>query len=442
MNLFQKVLVLSCLCTLACRPSAARATVKAATANGRAGERLQMVIILSRHGVRSPTWTQAKLDSYSALSWPKWIVPPGDLTSRGYELIKLFGKFDRASLAGTGMVAARGCADTAKTYIWADTNQRTMESGRALAEGFFPECPPPVHGLTDDENDPLFHPNVDRTRLPDIQPLIAQLRTKEREQNAAQQRELLTEMQRVLLACDPEIPCVPARTPSLPLLGAPSVVVQGRNDHIVDVQGSLAQAASFAEDFLLEYADGMPMEQVGWGKVDESRVRRFLVLHSDYFDLMHRTPELARLEASNLLNHILLTLDQTVSGKSVPGAIGEPGEKIVILVGHDTNLAAIASLLHLTWTADGRTDDTPPGAELQFLVFKDRHGRFSIQLSYDVQTLRQMREAAPLSLQNPPAQVKLVIPSCSSTSGLCQWEKFRRAAASALDSSGVVSSPR
>lgn len=438
MNNFLKVLRACCLCVLSCHLSIAQ-EAKAAAASGNAGERLQMVIILSRHGVRSPTWTDARLNSYSALPWPKWSVPPGNLTSRGYELVRLFGNFDRMSLARTGIMTAHGCADATKTYVWADTDQRTMESARALAQGFFPECPPPVHGLAVDEDDPLFHLNGNGTKLPDIQPLIAQLQAKVQEQSTAQQRELLAGMQHVLLGCAAEVLCAPAHAPLLPF-DAPVTIVKGREDHIVDVKGQLAQAASFAEDFLLEYADGMPMEQVGWGKVDEPRIKKFLALHSDYFNLMYRTPQLARLNASNLLDHILLTLDQAVTGQPVAGAIGKPGDKVVILMGHDTNLAAVASLLNLTWIADGRTNDTPPGAELRFLLFRDQHGRFRIQLNYAVQTLRQMREITPLNLRNPPVQVQLVLPSCFSTNGLCSWEKFSSGAASAIDPAWVVSS--
>ena len=52
---------------------------------------LQMVVILSRHGVRSPLSAGADLDKFSAAPWPKWEVAPGILTAHGYELMKIFG---------------------------------------------------------------------------------------------------------------------------------------------------------------------------------------------------------------------------------------------------------------------------------------------------------------------------------------------------------------
>ncbi len=40
------------------------------------------------------------------------------------------------------------------------------------------------------------------------------------------------------------------------------------------------------------------------------------------------------------------------------GAPGAPGDRALVLVGHDANLANIAGSLNLTWIVDGRRDDT------------------------------------------------------------------------------------
>jgi hypothetical protein len=48
---------------------------------------------------------------------------------------------------------------------------------------------------------------------------------------------------------------------------------------------------------MLEYPGGMPMSQVGWGKVDGPQLRKFLALHTEYFEQTHRSPAQARLEA-------------------------------------------------------------------------------------------------------------------------------------------------
>src|SRR5271165_7113429 len=95
--------------------------------------RLKYVVIVNRHGVRSPTWDAARLNQYSAQPWPDWGVPPGDLTPHGRKLVGILGSYYREWLAGEHFLNRNGCGDANRIYIWADTDQRTLETGRALA---------------------------------------------------------------------------------------------------------------------------------------------------------------------------------------------------------------------------------------------------------------------------------------------------------------------
>src|SRR5262245_27553609 len=100
----------------------------------KAESRLKYAIIVSRHGVRSPTWTLERLNEYSADPWPEWGVPPGNLTAHGRTLMKIMGGFYRDYFASKGLLGRPNCDDAGRSYFWADTDQRTLESGRALAE--------------------------------------------------------------------------------------------------------------------------------------------------------------------------------------------------------------------------------------------------------------------------------------------------------------------
>jgi 4-phytase / acid phosphatase len=276
--------MLICFTALVWAPSVAQ-TGRTTAANGQSGDHLKMVVILSRHGVRSPTWTQARLNAYSAQPWPDWTVSPGLLTSRGFELVKLFGRYDRAALAQTGLIGATGCVDAAQTYIWADTDQRTMESGRALTEGMFPCCAPTVHSLPAAQIDPLFHSAAAGVRPAQLSAAAAGSEAKAKPRHDAERDELLAEMEDVLRGCPPKISCTPAHVPAQLLDDSP-VTGRASDGRSADFEGARAAASSFAEDFLLEYAEGMPASQIGWGHVDEQQLRRFLSLHSDYFDVI------------------------------------------------------------------------------------------------------------------------------------------------------------
>jgi 4-phytase/acid phosphatase len=351
--------------------------------------------------------------------------------------MKRFGSFDRASFAEAGLEAASGCVDAAATYIWADSEQRTIESGRALAEGLFPACPPSVHHLDAGANDPLFHPAAAGSGRASSDAAVLQSQEALPNQPNARQDELLVEMQRVLLGCLPSVACTPAHPAETPLTVGSAGALRGKGNHAADSDSPLAQASSFAEDFLLEYGEGLPENQVGWGQVDEPQLRRFLALHSDYFDLMHRTPLRARAEASNMLFHIVCTLEQGVKQEPVAGAVGPAASKVVIIAGHDTNIAGTAALLGLHWTLDGRRDDTPPGTELAFELLQNNRGEWSVRVTVAMQTLHQLREMQDLTLAAPPARETLTIEGCGADGALCSWEDFRRIAESATDKASI-----
>lgn len=426
-----KTLLLAFLCVLAWNAlNAQTATGKRSGAGNQ--DKLKLVVVVSRHGVRSPTWTLDRLNTYSSKPWPAWSVPPGYLTAHGFELMKLFGAYDRVSLAKAGLFASQGCSAASDTYIWADTDQRTLESGKALAAGLFPDCVIPVHSLGEGENDPLFHAPAPAIDTAEADRVFAEFSNRVAAVQASQYSGLLTQMNRVLLGCDPDADCTPARLPEAPLMEGKNGAVRGKGDHIVTLQGPLAQASSFAEDFQLEYTEGMPLQSVGWGKVNEAQVIKFITLHSIYFDLMHRTPSLARMEASNMLNTIARTLQQGVEGKAVAGAIGAPGNKLVLLVGHDTNIGPISALLGLNWNLDGRVDDIAPGTELAFELWQTPQGAYRVKVTVTMQTLRQMHEAQALTPANPPARQVVILPACGGGTSACSWDEFRKVVDAAI----------
>ena len=360
---------------------------------------------------------------------------------RGHQLMKQFGSFDRLSIAEAGLFTPGGCADAGETYIWPDSDQRTIESGQALAEGLFPGCALPLHGQPEGENDPLFHPAANGVKPAEADAAFDELTTRVKQSVDIRRDHLIDEMNHVLLSCAPRIGCTPAHAPEMQLLSAPPATVRGKGDHMVDLQGPLAQASTFAEDFLLEYADGMPMEQVGWGKVDTAELGRLLALHSDYFELMHRTPAISRVEASNMLFHIARTLEQHVAGKPVAGAIGPVESKLVMLVGHDTNLAGIGALLGVHWTLDGRDDDTPPGTELAFEVWQDAQGAYTVRVTVAMQTLKQLRAMSELTRSAPPARESLTLPGCTAAEQGCTWNDFQKNVDRVVDQNNVFPMP-
>ena len=394
-------------------------------------EKLKFVVMVSRHGVRSPTGKPGQLNQYSAQPWPTWSVPPGYLTEHGAHLMTLFGAFDREQLVAEGLLAASGCSDAEHIKIVADSDQRTRETGKALAAGLAPDCTVVVSALAEGTPDPLFHSLEAGAGHPDK--LLATTAVAGRIGNnpaglSEAYRPQLETLQQVLNACNPGASCVSTGAAPQSIFDIQSSIAPGKDDHLVELHTPLSVASTMTENLLLEYTEGMEVANVGWGQVDIRKLRGLLQLHTANEDITHRTPYIARIESANLLSHILQSMDQETAGRSVTGALSKPGDRLLIVVGHDTNIANISGALGLSWLIDGRRDDTPPGGALVFELWKrDDTGEYLVRTFYQAQTLDQMRNATPLSMQSPPERVPVFVPGCSRSDGSCTWKAFQEA---------------
>jgi 4-phytase/acid phosphatase len=204
------------------------ATLLAQAAPG-VSARPEFVVILTRHGVRAPTWTTERLNQYSVEAWPNWGVPPGYLTPHGRVLMQLFGAYYRAYFAQQGLLRASGCEDAEHLFLWADTDQRTIDSGRELAAGMFPGCSPKVGSLPQGTDDPLFSPLAFPIGHPDRSLAVASVLGRIGGDPGAlldAYQPALETMQQVLLGCTPGPNCPPVgKGVTQPLLGTPEAVV-------------------------------------------------------------------------------------------------------------------------------------------------------------------------------------------------------------------------
>jgi 4-phytase/acid phosphatase len=356
----------------------------------------------------------------------------------------LFGNYYRSYFAQQGLLSATGCTDAAHVSFYSDSDQRTVETGKSLASGMFPGCTTSEqseqHVLAEGTPDPLFHSLSAGVGQPDHDRAAAAIAGRIGENPSGLSdayRTQLEALQRILLGCPAASPCPqPDHTAPKLLLTTPTSLGSAGGDHLAELRGPLTLASTITENFLLEYVNGLPTDQVAWGRVDLATLKQLMDLHSAASDLTRRTTYMATIQASNVLAHILDTLQQAAAGKAVAGALGKMTDRAVILTGHDTNLSNIAGMLNLNWLIDGRRDDTPPGGALVFEL-RQRAGSTEDEVSvyYTAQTLEQMRNATPLTLNEPPAVARVFVPGCSkATSGFpCDWKDFVLTLRSAID---------
>jgi 4-phytase/acid phosphatase len=375
------------------------------------GDELKLVIILTRHGVRSPLQTQAKLAPYAAQPWPTWEVPPGIQTPRGNELIALMGDYYRARFQKDGLLTGDPAIDGPLVYFRADNDQRTKATTAIIGKALVSTGEPDVHALPEGTKDPLFRPFQAKVGTPNLELASAAI--------LGRVGGDLTNLDRAYAAQFAELNTVlfgPTANPGQVYIAAgEGSVSAGTGTNLTTLKGPIRVAEECVDSFILQYADNKPMSEVGWGRVDTKTLTDLLTLHELFFDLADRTFYSSQVEGSNLASHIVDTLEQGAQADVVPGAIGPAGEKILVLGGHDSNIAAIGGLFGMNWVIAGsQLNPTLPGSALLFELWKrgDAPGTYYVRTSYVSQTLEQMRAATPLTLDNPPARSPISIPGC------------------------------
>ncbi|MBO9740487.1 histidine-type phosphatase [Xanthomonas axonopodis pv. begoniae] len=322
------------LCLPMAKPVAAKETA-AATAH------LRLSIVLVRHGIRVPTQPGSELDRYSAQPWPHWPVAAGQLTPHGRAGMQALGARYRALLAQPLGLPARGCAGTEQIVAIADSTARNHASAQALLQGMAPDCAVHYQALPEGERNALF----DGGKAP-APPVRLEAET----------RAQLAHLQAVLSGCQHGRCVVP---PPDSLLYDPAT-----RDGSPAAASTLKLAGGLAEDLMLEDVEGFDAAQLGWGRMDRAAVGQLITLHNASFAQSKRPLPAARAAASNLLAHLLATVQAAVGQAPSVAVLAPPSTRLLVLVGHDTNLATLGGLLGVDWHRSDRPDDYPPGGAL------------------------------------------------------------------------------
>jgi 4-phytase / acid phosphatase len=382
---------------------------------------LRMVIVLSRHGVRSPTHPD-ELHAYARQPWPAWEVRPGELTPRGAMLMQQFGSAYRRWYGAALGLAAGGCPQNGSVFVWADVDQRTRASGDAILRGFAPGCGITV-GHASGDPDTLFDPLPGVGVVNKIESSASVLGAVGGGFNGLTQAygANFTTLEQIL-GCN-GVNCKQVSA-------VPTTIANDGDGGLATLSGGLDMAADVGENLLLEYTDGHP--EVGWGRADHSRLLQLLQLHVLAKRLEHNRYA-ARAHSSNITAHILQTLEEGATGRGVAGTRVPAQTRFVFISGHDTQLAELSALLRLSWLVKGdQLNDTPPGSALIFELHQSTSGAAFVRTFFAAQQLDAMRAGDGRN----PAKVAVYLPGCPSFD--CPFATFSRIVRSAIDPAFVT----
>jgi 4-phytase/acid phosphatase len=385
------------------------APANAASSGGPTGDlKLDRVVMVMRHSVRPPTKSPSTPEGTTAQPWSTWTTPFGELTPHGADGARLMGVYNQTFLGARGLIPRDGCAPKGEIVVWASGKSRAIKTAEAFVEGLQPGCGIIVDHPVTEDNDPVFHP------AEGIDGALA-LKAAERQKpgvdvEARIHAQDFAVLQRVL-GCDPatKAGCDIAKRPSR---------LQGSAGDGPDLEGALSIASTGGQTVLLEYVEGKPMDQVGWGRASKADIQAMLRFHPVKFNYEVGAPYIAERYAAPIAKRVLSALN----GEADTG-------RLTLLVGHDTNIAALRAFFDAHFTAaDYPRDDPPPGGAMGFELLKDSGGHAFVRAFYTAQSMDQLRELQPLNASNPPAFSYFSIPGCSvgGQAALCPMETFQK----------------
>lgn len=394
---------------------------KASASENEPGLTIQKVIIFMRHSVRSPTKSKSVLDQWSSRRWPSWNTKPGFLSENGVFLAKMMGLgistyyrhyINRYTLSGKHF----------QLKVFADNMERTVATGAGVVEGFRPIQHVTVghvlHG-----KDPLFH--AVKMHACSVNESITE---KHYQQSISHQLcnnykyvIYLDEMKNILC------PESNKKVAAVCALNSPNEVVMKNN---VNINGALHIANAVGESFLMEYADGKPCSQVGWGKVCSLKVMsHMLYLRNMYARIAREDHYYARHGATPVMRLIVSFLGSTNRYQvptQVPSSLSHAN--MLILIGHDVNISEISGMLHLRYQLIAQPDRTPPDMAIAFELLQTGNGQKYIGLRIFYFKLEEMRNAVLQKHYYKPVVTAGLMPGCHEGPGhdLCTLAQFQQ----------------
>lgn len=332
------------------------------------GMTLDRVVILMRHGVRAPLDGEVPQGTRTARPWPRWTTPESELTPNGAQALAAEARADRAAWVAQGLLPATGCPDI---RIRTNSSSRTIASGEAYAKALAPDCAIPVAHNPLGQVDALFEPLRARATRFDAAAAVADIDrfTGSMDALVARHRDGLRLLDTVLGCGDPA-GCDPGRAAQL----TPSA-----DGHGIDLTGPIRTASGTAQVLLLQYAEGLS-PSVGGVLVDGPMLARLGGLHAALFDVYSRSPYMAAHQSAAFGRHMIDALT------------AQNGAKVDMLVGHDTNVTALAALLGFDLVAPGyATNDAAPGGAILLQRWHDAAGRPFVTVAYRTQSPDQIR---------------------------------------------------
>lgn len=387
-------------------------------------ERLIKMVVLSRHGLRSPIVPNSELDEWTQKEWPYWPVNNGYLTSRGSILISNLWEALREEPYLKEILPQGICPNPDSIYVRANTTERTQATAIAILNGLAPGCDLKYFVLDSKSRDPLFNSTETGAYHVDMSKVFQEfyLQYKEVQEIQKELKKPLGLIVDILGPC-PKETCKKYGLPvGCTILDIPSSVVFNNKKKKLMFTGGLHFASVATECFLFMQGEWPRGNRTNL-TISYKQLEQLYPIHNTLSNTVNRLPEMAISRGSMLLNAIADALTSSDKDSNINKA------KLVIFSGHEGNIQSIAGLLNLQWKIPGYPPNgTPPGGMLMFTLWKTPSGNI-VKIHYICQSLETLVSPIGYPQKFFKQQLKFIpytLSSCTNTEQpVCSEKQFK-----------------
>ena len=377
----------------------------------REGYKLEQVVVLSRHNIRSPlSGAGSALGTITPHEWFSWSSNPSELSLRGGILETEMGQFFRKWLEENGLFPENYHPDGNAVRIYSNSKQRTIATSRYFTAGLLPTANVEIETHVEyDTMDPVFTPQLTFVSPEYVADATAQVfeiygeKIKGLSDNYSLAEEVI-DMKKSPAWNDGT--AGEFRTDDTEL-----ILEYGKEPA---VKGSLKTACSVSDALVLQYYEESDSEKAAFGhKITGEQWKQISEIKDVYGDVLFTSP----LIASNVANPLL---------KEIRSELEEDGRRFTFLCGHDSNVGSVlAALKAEDYELPGSIEKTPIGCKVVFCRWSDADGScyYSVDMVY--QTTEQLRNIGLIDLEHQPAVVPIQFSGLKANSdGLYKEDDF------------------
>ncbi len=359
------------------------------------GYRLQQVLIVSRHNIRSPLSGRGSFaESITPHQWYSWTAPVGNLSLHGGIAETIMGQYFRKYLQDENFIPENWIPADGETRFYTNSYQRTIATAQYFSSGMLPVANVRIeHRLALNEKDPVFLPPMEMNP-DDLQEAIDYTNSlfngKGLPGLGVELSDDLDRMERMLDFKDSAY----AKEHGITTIDRKDLHInlKGENKNILSYKGITRNLVSVSDTLMMQYYETPTSESAAWGNDrspdDWKSVGHILSVNCD---VHFRNPPVARKIARKLL-------------KEMDTELNTAGRKFTFLGGHDTNISTLLAALHAKdYTLPGTVAyRSPIGGKI---VIEKRLGSDGIEyasVNMVYASDKQIRDLEQLSLDNPP----------------------------------------